>query len=91
MGNKGSARKREAEHWRKGDQKDRQGEERGRAGLLDHREVLAHRLSRPRQAPASPEARVIENTGADVLKAAAPGNQPAMDLMPSPPRQKPKS
>lgn len=41
--------------------------------------------------PAGPEARGIEHIKADVLKAAAPGNQPAMDLMPIPPGQEPKS
>lgn len=43
------------------------------------------------ETPAGPEARGVENIKADVLKAAAPGNQPAMDLMPNPPGQEPKS
>lgn len=41
--------------------------------------------------PASAEARGVENIKADVLKAAAPGNQPAMDSMPIPPGQEPRS
>ena len=60
-------------------------------GPFSHREVLAHHHDQLHETPASPEAGVVENVKADMLKATATRNQPEMDFMPIPPKHEPES